>query len=89
MASVEEFVSHLCRVHTDEPLVFVCLTETCFARGLLCFQCRLDKHIGPGHVIRSIDQLRNEAAKMTSEEPTPKDAKQECFMGIRETSIGR
>ena len=95
MVDLGEPAPHLCRLHEEEPLMFVCLTEACLAQGLLCFQCRADKHTGAGHVIKNIDQLRKEATNMAYEKSAPdnvrehahflKDARQKCLVSIRET----
>ena len=97
MKGRDELAPHLCRVHTkrEEPLLFVCLTQACFSQGLLCFQCRIEKHNGGTHNIKTIDQLKKEASKAISNMSAQnyvdipehinfiKDARQKCLTGIR------
>lgn len=57
MESTTENPTHTCTVHPTEDLVFVCLSSSCLAKGLLCYKCRIDEHKEDTHEVKALNRL--------------------------------
>ena len=90
---------HLCPLHIREQgaLLFVCLTETCFSQGMLCFHCGAERHAGGTHNIMELDRLKKEAVNMAYDKSASdnvqelfklaKAGRQRCLTSIREARM--
>lgn len=81
----------LCPTHTGakEPIVHVCMDESCKASPLICFLCRAEAHAG--HTTISLGKFAEDVDQLRFSEGGPeatgkiKDAKASCLDVLKQT----